>query len=72
MVQSYFEDQLYMSEPAFVAQPGGTEEDDGVLVAAAIRGKIIKIFFLFQNVLNILMNFHKNLKTNFVLKNRCP
>jgi len=38
MVQSYFEDQLYMSEPAFVARPGGTEEDDGVLVAAAIRG----------------------------------
>ena len=46
MVQSYFEDQLYMSEPAFVARPGGTEEDDGVLVAAAIRGKINKIFFL--------------------------
>ena len=55
MVQSYFEDQLYMSEPAFVAQPGGTEEDDGVLVAAAIRGKIIKIFF-FQNVLNTYFN----------------
>ena len=71
MVQSYFEDQLYMSEPAFVAQPGGTEEDDGVLVAAAIRGKIIKFFF-FQNVLNILMNFHEHLKTNFVLKKRCP
>ena len=46
MVQNYFEDQLYMAEPAFVARPGGTEEDDGVLVAAAIRGKIIKIFFL--------------------------
>ena len=46
MVESYFEDQLYVSEPAFVARPGGTEEDDGVLVAAAIRGKIIKIFFL--------------------------
>ena len=45
MVESYFEDQLYVSEPAFVARPGGTEEDDGVLVAAAIRGKIIKIFF---------------------------
>ena len=56
MVESYFEDQLYVSEPAFVARPGGTEEDDGVLVAAAIRGKIIKIFF-FQNVLNILMIF---------------
>ena len=71
MVQNYFEDQLYMAEPAFVARPGGTEEDDGVLVAAAIRGKIIKIFF-FQYVLNILMNFPENLKTNFVLKNRCP
>ena len=72
MVQNYFEDQLYMAEPAFVARPGGTEEDDGVLVAAAIRGKIIQIFIFFQNVLNILMNFHENLKTNFVLKNRCP
>ena len=71
MVQSYFEDQLYMSEPAFVARPGGTEEDDGVLVAAAIRGKNIHIFFL-QNVVNISMNFHEKLKTNFVLKNRCP
>ena len=48
MVQNYFEDQLYMAEPAFVARPGGTEEDDGVLVAAAIRGKIIKIFFSFK------------------------
>ena len=64
MVQSYFEDQLYMSEPAFVAQPGSTEEDDGVLVAAAIRGRIIKISF-FQNVLNIKLNFYENLKTNF-------
>ena len=42
MVQNYFEDQLYMAEPAFVARPGGTEEGDGVLVAAAIRGKILK------------------------------
>ena len=61
MVESYFEDQLYVSEPAFVARPGGTEEDDGVLVAAAIRGRFIKIFV--QNILNILMNFHENLKT---------
>jgi hypothetical protein len=67
MVQNYFEDQLYMAEPAFVARPGGTEEDDGVLVAAAIRGKIN-----IQNVSNILGYFHENLKTNFVLKNRCP
>ena len=29
-------------------------------------------FFFFQNVLNILINFHENLKTNFFLKNRCP
>ena len=49
MVQNYFEDQLYMSEPAFVARPGGTEEDDGVLVAAAIRGKITyQDFFSFN------------------------
>ena len=48
MVQNYFEDQLYMAEPAFVARPGGTEEDDGVLVAAAIRGKIINIFLSFK------------------------
>ena len=37
-VLSYLEDQLYMAEPAFVARPTATEEDDGVLVASAIRG----------------------------------
>ena len=64
MVESYFEDQLYVSEPAFVARPGGTEEDDGVLVAAAIRGKIIKIFFLSKYFYEV----HENLKTNFSKK----
>ncbi len=33
------EDQLYMAEPVFVPRPEATEEDDGVIVASAIRGK---------------------------------
>lgn len=37
-VLNHAEDQLYMAEPTFVPRPGATEEDDGVLIASAIRG----------------------------------
>ena len=52
MVQSYYEDQLYLAEPSFVARPGagleakadGLEaEDDGVLVTSAIRGNVVDV-----------------------------
>lgn len=32
------EDQLYYAEPTFVPNPGSSSEDDGVLVASAIKG----------------------------------
>ena len=37
-VISYAENQLYIAEPSFVPRPGASEEDDGVIVASAIKG----------------------------------
>ena len=37
-VINYYQDQLYVAEPMFVPRPEGVEEDDGVIVASAIRG----------------------------------
>ena len=37
-VKSHAENQLYLAEPTFVPRPGSTEEDDGVIVASAIKG----------------------------------
>ena len=35
----YFEDSMYLSEPAFVPDPEGTQEDDGVILTQAFDGK---------------------------------
>ena len=38
-VLTWCEENTFCSEPAFVPTPGGTAEDDGVLVTSLIRGK---------------------------------
>lgn len=37
-VKAWSRPNVYCAEPMFVARPGGGEEDDGVLVSAAIHG----------------------------------
>mmetsp|Transcript_5158 Transcript_5158/g.11210 ORF Transcript_5158/g.11210 Transcript_5158/m.11210 type:complete len:597 (-) Transcript_5158:45-1835(-) len=39
IVDCYIEDSVYISEPAFVADPEGTSEDDGVLLTHAYFGR---------------------------------
>ena len=39
VVASYSSDSVYVSEPLFVPDPNGEEEDDGVLLAQIFDGK---------------------------------
>ena len=39
VIASYSSDSVYVSEPLFVPDPNGEEEDDGVLLAQIFNGK---------------------------------
>lgn len=65
-VAAYFQqDSVYVSEPAFVADPKGTKEDDGVLLCQAYFGveQETKLLVLDARTLKVIATVNTEMRT---------